>query len=62
MGGTRYLAQMLQRFNGSAKLALAASFLKTRPIHTEEDFDEHFHRLLPLETQRYIPKVLGQIG
>lgn len=66
MGGTRYLAQMLQRFNGSEKLALAAynagpGRLKQLGIHTEEDLMKYYHRL-PLETQRYIPKVLGQIG
>ena len=65
MGGTRYLAQMLERFDGSEKLALAAynagpGRLEQLGIRNESDLFRHYDRL-PLETQRYIPKVLGRI-
>jgi soluble lytic murein transglycosylase-like protein len=65
-GGTRYLADLLRRYEGHLKPALAAynagpGRVDQAGIRTNEDFEAKKH-LLPLETQRYIPKVLGNMN
>jgi soluble lytic murein transglycosylase-like protein len=61
-GGTQYLADMLKRYNGHIKPALAAynagpGRVEQAGIRTDADFEAKQH-LLPSETQKYVPKVM----
>lgn len=61
-GGTRYLAWLIGKYNGSLKAALAAynagpGRVDRLGILTDEAFDEK-RSLLPDETQRYVDRVL----
>lgn len=60
-GGTRYLAELLRKYNGNEQVALAAynagpGRVDRLGIRTDADLGEKLH-LLPQETQAYIRKV-----
>jgi soluble lytic murein transglycosylase-like protein len=62
-GGTKYLSQMLRRFNGEEAVALAAynagpGRISGLGISNTEELREKF-LLLPRETQKYVDKVLA---
>ena len=62
-GGTKYLSQLLKRFDGEEAVALAAynagpGRVSRLGISNVAELREKFH-LLPKETQRYVDKVLG---
>ncbi|RAV21738.1 lytic transglycosylase domain-containing protein [Paenibacillus contaminans] len=61
-GGTRYLSEMLNKYNGSEAVALAAynagpGRIDRLGIRTEADLQAKFSQL-PQETQKYVNKVL----
>lgn len=61
-GGTKYLANLLRKYDGQVEIALAAynagpGRVDRLGIRTESDLNEKF-RLLPAETQNYIHKVM----
>jgi soluble lytic murein transglycosylase-like protein len=63
MGGTKYLAKLLERFGGNEGVALAAynagpGRIQRLGIANDEDLSNRYH-LLPQETQNYVRKVLG---
>jgi soluble lytic murein transglycosylase-like protein len=65
-GGTKYLSDLLARYDGNIKPALAAynagpGRVDQAGIRTNEDFEARKH-MLPQETQRYVPKVLGSMN
>ncbi|MGI5901577.1 MAG: lytic transglycosylase domain-containing protein [Desulfitobacteriia bacterium] len=58
-GGTRYLRQMLDRYNGSKEMALAAynagpGTMQARKVHSPKDIYK-----LPSETRSYVQKVMS---
>lgn len=64
-GGTKYLAMLLQKFNGELKPALAAynagpTRIDRAGISTNEQFDQ-LKAALPEETQNYVKKIISYI-
>jgi soluble lytic murein transglycosylase-like protein len=62
-GGTKYLSQLLRKYNGQESIALAAynagpGRVDRLGIKTESDLRDKYS-FLPKETQRYIDKVLN---
>jgi soluble lytic murein transglycosylase-like protein len=62
-GGTRYLASLLDKYNGNEAVALAAynagpGRVDRLAISTNDQFRE-LAASLPVETQRYVAKVLA---
>lgn len=62
-GGTKFLSYLLNKYNGSERIALAAynagpGRVDRLGITNESELDEKYSQL-PKETQRYILKVLG---
>lgn len=64
-GGTKYLAQLLKRYNGDVKMALAAYNCGSGTLNKlgiyNLDSDEQFGKLYS-ETRSYINKVLGYLS
>ncbi|MCM3256984.1 phage tail tape measure protein [Paenibacillus lautus] len=56
-GGTRYFAQMLQRYKGDVELALMA--YNAGPSRIDKWIDSGRSTALPTETTDYVPKVMG---
>lgn len=66
VGGTKYLRDLLQRFDGNVKVALAAynagpGRIQKLGIDTDEELEAKFS-LLPQETQRYVEKITQRLG
>jgi len=64
-GGTRYLKQLLDRFDGNVGVALAAynagpTRISRLGIANDQQLKEKYH-LLPAETQRYVQKILSRL-
>lgn len=62
-GGTRYLASLLNKYNGNESVALAAynagpGRVDRLNIATDEDLSR-LYATLPVETQRYVAKVMA---
>lgn len=62
-GGTRFLSNLLQKYNGNEGVALAAynagpGRVDRLGIRTDADLQDKL-RLLPKETQKYVSRVLG---
>jgi hypothetical protein len=65
-GGTKYLRDLLNRYNGNVKVALAAynagpGRIKQLGIDTDEELEAKAE-LLPQETQRYVAKITSRLG
>jgi soluble lytic murein transglycosylase-like protein len=65
-GGTKYLRDLLNRYNGNVKVALAAynagpGRIKQLGIDTDEELEAKAD-LLPQETQRYVAKITSRLG
>ncbi|UVI32162.1 lytic transglycosylase domain-containing protein [Paenibacillus spongiae] len=65
-GGTRYLSHLMEKYDGNVQAALAAynagpGRVDRAGIRTDADFSQLMERL-PEETQRYVGKVLGNLG
>ncbi|HZG79400.1 MAG TPA: lytic transglycosylase domain-containing protein [Brevibacillus sp.] len=64
-GGTKYLKNLLERFDGNIGVALAAynagpTRVSRLGITTDEELKEKY-ALLPQETQRYVEKILNRL-
>lgn len=64
-GGTKYLKNLLERFDGNIGVALAAynagpTRVSRLGITTDEELKEKY-ALLPQETQRYVEKILSRL-
>ena len=64
-GGTRYLKELLNRFDGNVGVALAAynagpTRVSRLGIANDEQLREKYH-LLPEETQRYVQKIMNRL-
>ncbi|MGD8189197.1 lytic transglycosylase domain-containing protein [Brevibacillus ginsengisoli] len=65
-GGTKLLSELLTRYNGNVKVALAAynagaGRVDRLDIDTNEDFDQKA-QYLPKETQNYVRKIYGRLN
>jgi soluble lytic murein transglycosylase-like protein len=64
-GGTRFLRDLLKKYNGNVKVALAAynagpGRVDRLDIDTDEEFEEKA-ALLPKETQHYVDKITSRL-
>lgn len=64
-GGTKYLRELLTRYNGNVKVALAAynagpGRIDLLNIDTDEEFDQKA-QYLPRETQNYVKKIVARL-
>jgi soluble lytic murein transglycosylase-like protein len=65
-GGTKYLRDLLNRYNGHVKVALAAynagpGRIQKLGIDTDEELEAKYDQL-PQETQRYVEKITRRLG
>ncbi|MFM1652723.1 lytic transglycosylase domain-containing protein [Brevibacillus sp. B_LB10_24] len=65
-GGVRYLRDLLQRYDGNVKVALAAynagpGRVDRLGIATDDDFDRKAGEL-PAETQKYVAKIMSRLS
>lgn len=64
-GGTKYLRQLLNRYDGNVKVALAAynagpGRIDRLDIDTDAELEQKVHAL-PKETQNYVKKIMNQL-
>ncbi|MGC5324554.1 lytic transglycosylase domain-containing protein [Brevibacillus sp. SYSU BS000544] len=64
-GGTKYLSQLLNRYDGNVKVALAAynagpGRIDRLDIDTDAELEQKVHSL-PSETQNYVKKIMGRL-
>ncbi|QQE72765.1 lytic transglycosylase domain-containing protein [Brevibacillus composti] len=64
-GGTKYLRELLDRYDGNVKVALAAynagpGRISRLGIDTDDELEERFSQL-PVETQRYVDKIMKRL-
>jgi len=65
-GGTRYLRDLLRKYDGNVKVALAAynagpGRIDRLDIDTDEEFEQKA-KLLPKETQQYVQKITSRLN